>query len=87
MPSARSRPTASSILLDVLDCAFERRSWHGATLTGAGVAARKALCASPRRKSLWEQLLHAAYCKHRVLTRLAGPARFPPTRQQLAEAA
>ena len=79
MPKTHSRPTASSVLLDVLDCAFEKRSWHGATLMGAlrGVTAEQAAARVPGRKSLWEQLLHAAYWKNRVLTKLMGPARFP----------
>jgi hypothetical protein len=79
MHKLESRPTASSVLLDVLDCAYEKRSWHGATLNGAlrGVTAAQAALRVHGRKSVWEQLLHAAYWKHRVLTKLTGPARFP----------
>ena len=72
-------PTAASVLLDALDCAFDKRSWHGANLTGAlrGVTPAQAAARIPGRKCVWEQLLHAAYWKHRVLTKLARPARFP----------
>ena len=70
--------TALSVLLGALDNAFDKRSWHGANLTGAlrGVSAAQAAKRMPGRKCVWEQLLHAAYWKHRVLTKLAGPTRF-----------
>ena len=73
---------ARAVLLDVLDCAFEKKSWHGATLSGAlrGVSARQAAArAAPGTKCVWEQVLHAAYWKHRALRVLtAGAAgRFP----------
>ena len=74
-----SPPNALFALLDVLDCAFDKQSWHGANLTGAlrGVTSAKAATKLGSRKCVWEQLLHAAYWKHRVLTKLTGPARFP----------
>jgi len=66
------------LLLDVLDHAFDKRSWHGANLTGAvrGVDATLAARRVHGRKSIWQQVLHAAYWKHRVLSHLTGPARF-----------
>ena len=66
-------------LLQSLDTAFDKRSWHGATLTGAlrGVNAVTASRRVHGRKSVWEQVLHAAYWKHRVLNKLTGPAKFP----------
>lgn len=75
----RATPAATAVLLGVLDCAFDKRSWHGPNLTGAlrGVTPAQAAARVPGRKCVWEQLLHAAYWKHRVLTMLAGPARFP----------
>ena len=66
-------------LLQSLDTAFDRRSWHGATLFGAlrGVTAKTAARRVHGRKTVWEQVLHAAYWKQRVLNKLTGPARFP----------
>jgi hypothetical protein len=85
MGKCQPPPTVASVLLDVLDCAFDRRSWHGANLTSALRGVTPALAARvPGRKTVWDQVLHAAYWKHRALTTLAGPARFPPRRQQLA---
>src|SRR6187397_2555100 len=79
--SKRSAPplSASSVLLQALDTAFEKKSWHGTTLMGAlrGVDAAKAIRSVYGRKSVWEQALHAAYWKQRVLNKLAGPSRFP----------
>ena len=61
---------AREVLLGVLDCAFDKKSWHGATLAGAvrGLSARQAAVRAARgRKCVWEQVLHAAYWKHRAL--------------------
>jgi hypothetical protein len=71
--------SALSVLLQALDTAFEKKSWHGTTLMGAlrGVDAAKAIRSVYGRKSVWEQALHAAYWKQRVLNKLAGPSRFP----------
>ena len=79
MPPRDSRPNALSVLLDVLDCAFDERSWHGANLTSAlrGVSSARAARKVGSRKCVWEQLLHAAYWKHRVLRKLTGAGRFP----------
>ena len=80
---AKTGPTGvSELLLDVLDCAFDRKSWHGATLAAAlrGVSARQAAARpAPGRKCVWEQVLHAAYWKHRALRILSKDAagRFP----------
>jgi hypothetical protein len=72
-------PSVRSVLLQALDTAFDKKSWHGATLMGAlrGVDAATAIRKVHRRKSIWEQTLHAAYWKQRVLNKLAGPSRFP----------
>ena len=53
----------------VLDGAFTGKGWQGATLSGAlrGVTVREALYRPrPKRKCIWEHILHAAYWKHRV---------------------
>jgi hypothetical protein len=67
------------LLLQILDHAFDRSSWHGANLSGAlrGVDAENAVRRVGGRKTIWEQALHAAYWKHRVLNKLAGRSPFP----------
>lgn len=66
-------------LLQSLDTAFDKRSWHGTTLLGAlrSVGAKNAARRVLGRKTVWEQVLHAAYWKQRILNKLTGPARFP----------
>jgi len=61
-------------LLDLLELAFDKRSWHGANLMSAvrSVHAREARKSIAGRKTIWEQLLHAAYWKNVVITKLAG---------------
>ena len=82
MPSPRAaRPAAAAaatVLLSALDRAFDRRSWHGANLTSAlrGVTPAQAAARITGRKTVWEQLLHAAYWKHAVLRKLTT-ARTP----------
>lgn len=68
-----------ALLLEILDHAFDRVSWHGPNLGGAirGVDAALASRRLPGRKSLWEQTLHAAYWKRIVLNKIAGTERFP----------
>lgn len=68
-----------AILLELLAHAYDKASWHGANLTGAlrGVNARQAHRRVQARKSIWEQLLHAAYWKQRVINKLAGTEKFP----------
>ena len=70
---------AAGVLVDALDYAFDRRSWHGANLMGAvrGVSATQAAVRVGGRKSIWEQVLHAAYWKHRVL-KVVGRGRHGP---------
>src|SRR5262245_58832927 len=67
-----------AILLEILDCGFDRQSWHGANLMSSlkGVHAKLAFKALPGRKSIWQQALHAAYWKHAVLNKLVGTSRF-----------
>ena len=66
------------LLLDLLDRGFDKIAWHGANLTGAlrGVDARTAARAYNGRKSIWQQALHAAYWKHRVINKLVGTQKF-----------
>lgn len=68
-----------AMLLQALDCAFDRRGWHGANLTSAirGVRFGNLARRVHGRRSVWEQVLHAAYWKHRVLALLTGRRAFP----------
>jgi len=69
---------ARRILLDLIDEAFDHRSWHGTTLLGSirGVtAARAAARPSRRRHNIWELAVHAAYWKYAVRRRLTGEER------------
>jgi uncharacterized damage-inducible protein DinB len=71
-------PTASQLLLDLLDEAFDRKAWHGPTLRGAlrGVTAAQAEWRPARgRHSIRELTLHAAYWKYAVRRRLTGGTR------------
>ena len=79
MPADSAPEVVRCLLLDLLDRAFDKRSWHGATLSGAirGVGAQAAARSVHGRKSIWQQVLHAAYWKQRVLNHMAGPSRFP----------
>jgi hypothetical protein len=67
------------LLLQLLDCAFDKRSWHGANLMSAirGVRAPAAAKTIAGRKSIWQQILHAAYWKHAALNKLVGTTPFP----------
>jgi len=68
-----------ALLIEYLDCAFNKRSWHGPNLRSAvrGVDARIALVRIGRRKTIWEQVLHAAYWKQRVANKLGAQERLP----------
>lgn len=70
------------LLLDLIDQAFDKRSWHGTNLRGSvrGVtAAAAAWRPAEGRHSIWEMVLHAAYWKYVVRRRLTGEKRgsFP----------
>lgn len=71
-----------SILLTLIDQAFDRKSWHGTNLMGSirglnsGQASRRP---SAGRHNIWEIVVHAAYWKYAVRRRLRGEKRgsFP----------
>lgn len=76
---AQARLTA---LLEALDEAFERRSWHGTNLRGSVRGLPRAIAAwrpAPDRHNIWELVVHAAYWKYAVRRRLTGDKRgsFP----------
>src|SRR5688572_16265664 len=65
------------ILLDIIDQAYNRRSWHGTNLRGSlrSVTAEEAAWRpQPRRHNIWELAVHAAYWKYTVHRRLTGDA-------------
>lgn len=70
------------ILLESMDQAFEKRSWHGANLRGS-IRGLSVEVASWRpcedRHNVWEIALHAAYWKYTVWRRLTSQRRgsFP----------
>ncbi|MGJ5815606.1 DinB family protein [Paludibaculum fermentans] len=71
-----------SLLLDAIDEAFDRKSWHGPNLRGAlrGVTAQAAAWRpAPGRHSIWELTLHCAYWTYVGRRRLTGDKRgsFP----------
>ena len=76
--SSAERTSHSSDLLDTLDWAFNVASWHGPNLAGSikGLCPEDAGWAPPGRKSIWQQTLHAAYWKQRVLNKLIGTTPF-----------
>lgn len=68
------------LLLRILDSGFDRTSWHGPNLWGLvrRVTLAEAIWQTGSRKTIWQQALHAAYWKHRVLARLTGTKqKFP----------
>ena len=79
--AARARNRISNprieLLLEVMDQAFDQKSWHGTTLRGSlrGLTPEEALWRPARgRHNIWELTLHAAYWKYAVRRRLAGEA-------------
>ncbi|HEY1379611.1 MAG TPA: DinB family protein [Gemmataceae bacterium] len=69
---------ALAVLLRQLDLAFDHTSWHGPNLRGAVrrvTAAEAAWRPTPDRRSVAEQVLHAAYWKYTVRRRLTGEKR------------
>lgn len=84
----RTDPRAA-LLVDVLERAYAKRSWHGTTLRGAfrGMTPRQALYRpASGAHCAWDLLLHTAYWKYVVRQGLAeedmggfrrSPANFP----------
>lgn len=66
------------VLLDNLDEAFDKKSWHGPNLRNSirGVTAAQASWRpQPGRHNIWEVTLHAAYWKYVVRRKLTGAKR------------
>jgi hypothetical protein len=76
-------PSASvELLLEVLERAYDRPSWHGPNLKSAIRRVEPAAAAwrpNPARHNIWEQVVHCAYWKYVVWRRLTGQKRgsFP----------
>jgi len=69
---------ADSVILDLFEEAFERKTWHGPNLWQSmkGVTAKQAAWRpAPNRHNIWEEALHAAYWKYAVRRRLQGGKR------------
>src|SRR5215208_1140603 len=60
--------------IELLGLGFNKRSWHGANLISAirGVRAEQARKSLSGRKTIWEQVLHAAYWKGVVIAKISG---------------
>ncbi len=67
------------VLLQNLDSAFDKAGWHGPNLASSirGVTARHAAQSIGGRMSIWQQVLHAAYWKQRVINLLIATQPFP----------
>ena len=79
MSDERKRPASEvSWFLQLLDEAYNRKSWHGTNLRGSirGLSAEQAdWRPAHRRHSIAEIVAHAAYWKYTVRRRLRGDAR------------
>ena len=77
----RRRHSEIELLLFGLDQAFGRRGWHGPTLSAAvrDVPPEMAVWRPrPQGNSIWELVLHTAFWKHTVRSRLTRDrSRFP----------
>ena len=70
--------TQVSLLLTLIDQAFDHQSWHGTNLRGSirGLSAADAAWRpAPDRHSIWEIVVHAAYWKYTVRRRLLAEAK------------
>lgn len=68
----------NALLIDLVDEAFDRKSWHGTNLRGAirGVPADLAAWRPAEgRHNIWELVVHAAYWKYAVRRRLVREKR------------
>jgi len=65
-------------MIELLDEAFDRKSWHGPNLRSSirGVTAKQASWRpKPGAHNIWELTLHAAYWKYVVRRRITGEKR------------
>ena len=65
----------TSLLLEIVDQAYDKHAWHGTTLRGSlrGVTAKQALWKpAPGRPSIWQLTLHCAYWKYNIARKISG---------------
>lgn len=63
------------VVLDLLEQAYSKRSWHGTNLAGSlrGLTVKQAIWRPARnRHNIWELTIHAAYWKYIVWRKLAN---------------
>jgi hypothetical protein len=76
---ARKSPESEMTLyLDLIDQAFDKKSWHGPNLRGCirrVEIEEAAFRPAPGRHNIWEIVVHAAYWKYIVRRRLLGEKR------------
>src|SRR5512140_1992760 len=78
MMARAPRDPETSLLLDLLAEAYERKSWHGTNLHGSfrGMTASQAAWRPGEgRLNAWELALHAAYWKYAARRKLTGEKR------------
>jgi hypothetical protein len=78
----RQSASEVNLLLQLLEEAFQRKSWHGTNLRGSlrhVTAAEAAQRTSLERHNIWELVVHCAYWKYTVRRRLLEEKRgsFP----------
>jgi uncharacterized damage-inducible protein DinB len=74
----RRRSSEISLLLRILDEAYEKKAWHGPNLRGSirGLSAEEAAWRPGHgRHNIWEIVVHAAYWKYAVCRRILGTKR------------
>jgi uncharacterized damage-inducible protein DinB len=67
-----------SLLLQLIDEAYEQKAWHGVNLRGSirGLSAKQAAWRpAPKRHNIWEIVVHCAYWKYVVRRRITGDKR------------
>jgi hypothetical protein len=70
-----STGTQISLLLQLVDEAYDKRAWHGTNLRGSirGITTDQAAWRPAKgRHNIWEIVIHAAYWKYVVRRRLLG---------------
>tara|TARA_B100000029_G_scaffold451039_1_gene475322 strand:+ start:180 stop:671 length:492 start_codon:yes stop_codon:yes gene_type:complete len=82
MGRSEAAPSATDVLVALVDEAYDRRSWHGPNLRSSlrGVSPELARWhLGKNRHSIWELTAHAAYWKYVVRWRIRGEkrVRFP----------
>jgi len=80
--AARGTRQELTLLLDLLDQSYDKKAWHGPNLRGSVrrlEAAEAGWRPAPKRHSVAEHVVHAAYWKYAIRRRLRGDLRgsFP----------